>query len=87
MLAQLEVSKTYGQFVPYAAAIYRTFAFADSDFDYTQIDLNLGSAISWSKQGSVYVEYTVQMFSLKNSSADPQNYTSNQFGAGVSYNL
>ena len=75
------VSKVMAPFVPYGGVAYRS---TSGDVgDATQMDATVGSAIAWSEQGAVFVEYTLQSITPKGGSA----YSSGQIGAGVGYTI
>ena len=72
------VSKAIAPLIPYGGIMYRSYS---GDSEGTQLDATLGSAIAWSEQGAVFVEYTLQSITPKGGS----NYSSGQIGAGVGY--
>lgn len=85
----VNVSKLYAPFIPYAGVAYRSTNSSDSTLgsdNYTQIDLTIGTAIAWSKQGAVFVEYTNQAISDATAGFGG-NHTSPQIGAGVGYSF
>ncbi|MDD5382148.1 MAG: hypothetical protein PHH60_00615 [Candidatus Margulisbacteria bacterium] len=81
------VSKVLAPFIPYGALSYKsdTMSAGGTSMDATQIDLTVGTAIAWSTQGAVMLEYTSQQVTPK--AAGSSNYTSAQIAAGVSYAL
>lgn len=80
--AAVGISKLIVPFIPYSGLTYRSTSTSGSAVS-TQIDLTLGSAIAWSTQGAVFVEYTLQSITPNGGTA----YSSNQIGAGVGYSL
>lgn len=82
MLLGVGVSKVIVPFIPYLGIAYRT-ASTDGTEVSTQLDLTLGSAIAWSEQGAVFVEYTNQSITPKGGSV----YTSGQIALGVAYKI
>lgn len=80
ILAGVGVSKMMAPFVPYGGLTYRSTSTGGSTTS-TQLDLTVGSAIAWSAQGAVFVEYTMQSITPNGGSA----YTSGQIGLGVGY--
>ncbi|MBN2058021.1 MAG: hypothetical protein JW782_04440 [Candidatus Saganbacteria bacterium] len=75
------VSKLMAPFIPYGGVAYRS---TSGDVgDATQLDATVGSAIAWSSQGAVFVEYTLQSITPKGGS----NFSSGQIGLGVGYQL
>jgi len=83
MLVGVGISKMMVPFVPYGGLTYRTTA-AGGAQQSTQIDLTVGSAIAWSTQGAVFVEYTLQQMTPAGGGAA---YSSGQMAAGVGYAL
>jgi hypothetical protein len=82
IVAGIGVSKMMVPFIPYAGLTYRGTNYNGFTTG-VQTDLTVGTAIAWSKQGAVLVEYTSQM-------VDPNgaaNYTAGQIAAGVAYLL
>ncbi|MFA5034158.1 MAG: hypothetical protein WC500_00025 [Candidatus Margulisiibacteriota bacterium] len=82
ILAGFGCSKIIIPFVPYAGLMYRSNASGGSTVS-TQLDLTLGTAIAWSRQGAVLLEYTSQSITPNGGSA----YTSGQMAASVTYTL
>ncbi|MDD4179074.1 MAG: hypothetical protein PHH14_03385 [Candidatus Margulisbacteria bacterium] len=76
------VSKVYAPFIPYASVQWQN-AGGDTGLIYTKLDLNIGTAIAWSKQGYVFVEYTSQGIAPSAGG----NYNSGQIAAAVAYIL
>jgi hypothetical protein len=74
------ISKKFIPFIPYAGVMMGTTSAAGVNV--TSLDLTIGSAIAWSKQGAVFVEYTNQGLS-----AAGVNYTSGQIALGVGYTI
>jgi len=85
MLIGVGVSKIMVPFIPYAGLLYRNtnFTTTAAASNSSQIDLTLGSAIAWSMQGAVYVEYTLQSITPSGGSA----YSSGQYALGVGYKI
>jgi len=77
------ISKVIIPFVPYGGLTYKKTSTSGTETS-TQLDLTLGSAIAWSVQGAVYVEYTLQSINDKTGIG---NYSSGQVGIGVGYAL
>lgn len=75
------VSKVIAPFIPYGGIAYRSTGGAIGES--TQIDITAGSAIAWSTQGAVFVEYTLQSITPKGGTA----YSSGQIGIGVGYTI
>jgi len=75
------VSKMIIPFIPYAGVIYRSTTISGGDG--TQIDATVGTAVAWSEQGAVLIEYTLQSITPKGGA----NYSSGQISAGVGYTL
>jgi hypothetical protein len=82
MMAGVGVSKIMAPFVPYGGVAYRSTASSGTNVS-TQLDLTVGSAIAWSTQGAVFVEYTNQSIALNGGA----NYTSGQIGLAVGYTI
>ena len=82
MMIGVGVSKLIVPFIPYGALAYRTDS-ADGNEVSTQLDLTVGSAIAWSTQGAVFVEYTNQSITPKGGDV----YTSGQMALGVGYKI
>ena len=84
MMGGVGVSKMIIPFVPYAALAYRSSAFdvGAGNMDFTQMDITVGTAVAWSTQGAVFVEYTNQAVTGKNT-AVVANHTSGQIAIGV----
>ncbi|MFH1683375.1 MAG: hypothetical protein ABIA67_00685 [Candidatus Margulisiibacteriota bacterium] len=80
--AAVGISKLIVPFIPYGGLTYRRTA-ASGSVTQTQIDLTVGTAIAWSLQGAVFVEYTLQSITPNGGTA----YSSPQIGAGVGYAL
>lgn len=76
------VSKIMAPFVPYGGLTYRSMNSSGTALG-TAIDLSVGTAIAWSMQGAVLVEYTAQSTTPNGGS----NYSSSQIAAGVAYSL
>ena len=75
------VSKTMAPFVPYCGLTYRS---TGGDIGTTtQLDLTVGTAIAWSKQGAVFAEYTMQSITPNVGSA----YTDPQIALAVGYTI
>jgi len=81
--AGLIVSKVLAPFAPYAGVAYRKTTLNSADF-LTQMDLTVGSAIAWSAQGAVLVEYTAQSVTTAVTNV---NYSSGQIAAAVAYKI
>ena len=82
ILVGVGVSKVIVPFIPYGAIAYRKDS-QDSTEVSTQMDITVGSAIAWSMQGAVYVEYTSQSITPNGGN----NYSSGQIAAGVGYKI
>jgi hypothetical protein len=82
IMAGVGVSKIMAPFVPYGGLAYRTTT--SNSVSTPQMDLTIGTAICWSMQGAVLVEYTVQSYSAANGTPA---YSSGQIGASVAYSL
>jgi hypothetical protein len=80
MMAGVGVSKMMAPFIPYGGLAYRSTASGGSTVG-TQLDLTVGSAVAWSTQGAVFVEYTLQSVTPNGGTA----YSSGQIGLGVGY--
>lgn len=78
--AGVGVSKIMAPFIPYCGVMYKSIS---GDSKATAIDATVGSAIAWSEQGAVFVEYTMQSITPDGVA----NYTSSQIGLGVGYHL
>jgi len=77
------VSKVMIPFVPYMGLAYRSQG-GDLNFtEQTSVDVSLGTAIAWSEQGAVLVEYTYQSITPKVGS----NYSSGQGAVAVAYKI
>jgi len=76
------VSKIIIPFIPYGALAYKKNQSGGSDVS-TQLDITLGSAIAWSTQGAVFVEYTNQAITPTGGG----NFTSGQIAIGVGYKI
>ncbi|MBU0630087.1 MAG: hypothetical protein KKC80_04115 [Candidatus Margulisbacteria bacterium] len=77
------VSKVMAPLVPYGAIAYRSNSVSTANSNSTQIDLTIGTAIAWSMQGAVMIEYTMQ-------SITPQaggSYTGSEIAASVAYKI
>jgi hypothetical protein len=85
IMAGLGVSKIFAPLVPYAGATYRsnTLTVSGTNMDSTQLDLTAGTAIAWSQNGAVYIEYTAQSMTPKTGAA----YTQTQIAGGVGYKI
>ena len=68
-------------FVPYGGLTY-VRPLNRRDFS-TQLDLTVGTAIAWSMQGAVFLEYTMQSITPNGGS----NYSSGQIAPGVCYTI
>ena len=82
--ATVGISKLIVPFIPYGGLTYRSTSSGGSQTA-TQIDATIGSAIAWSLQGAVFVEYTLQ--SVQDKTGLIGDYSSGQIGAGVGYTL
>jgi hypothetical protein len=82
IMVGIGVSKIIVPFIPYGALAYRKDS-ADGEEASTQIDITVGSAIAWSTQGAVFVEYTNQSITPKGGDV----YTSGQMALGVGYKI
>src|SRR3989344_2786659 len=82
VMSGLGASKVMIPFVPYGGLVYCKTDYAGSNS--TQTDLTAGTAIAWSTQGAVYVEYTLQSI---NPGGGASTYTANQIGLGVGYKI
>ena len=82
-VAAVGVSKLMVPFIPYGGIAYRktTLNAADSS---TQMDITVGTAIAWSAQGAVLVEYTLQSVTA---AVGNVNYSSGQIAAAVAYKI
>ncbi|HTY13903.1 MAG TPA: hypothetical protein VMD02_06965 [Candidatus Omnitrophota bacterium] len=76
------ISKIIVPFVPYCGILYRSTSSGGTSIS-TQMDLTLGTAVAWSMQGAVLVEYTLQSITPNGGSG----YTSGQIGASVAYTI
>ncbi|MBI5699025.1 hypothetical protein HZC35_01780 [Candidatus Saganbacteria bacterium] len=81
-VAAVGVSKMMIPFIPYGGIAYRKSTLAAANLS-SQMDITVGTAIAWSAQGAVMVEYTVQSVSP----AGGANYSSGQMAAGVAYRI
>ena len=79
----LIVSKVMAPFAPYCGVAYRKTT-ANAADAVTQMDLTVGSAIAWSAQGAVLLEYTVQSITTAVTNV---NYSSGQLAAAVAYKI
>lgn len=80
-------SKVMAPFVPYAGLAYRMEASEGSDTA-TQLDITVGTAIAWSEQGAVLLEYTSQSITDKTSGPmAPGDHTSGQMAIAVAYKI
>ncbi len=77
-------SKIIIPFVPYAGVAYRADSSEGNEVS-TQIDLTVGTAIAWSEQGAVLVEYTSQAITDK--SGGGNDHTSGQIALAVGYKI
>ena len=82
LLAGFGISKIIIPFIPYAGLIYRSTSQSGSS-PLSQIDLTIGSAIAWSKEGAVLAEYTIQSITPNGGT----NYQSGQIGFSVAYKI
>ncbi len=78
--AGVVVSKVMAPFIPYGGFQYKNLTTAGVTT--TSMELTLGSAVAWSEQGAVFVEYTSQ-----SQSAAGANWSQSQIGAGVGYKI
>jgi len=85
ILIGIGVSKLIIPFIPYGALSYRQTKSEGNDVS-TQLDITVGSAVAWSTQGAVFVEYTNQAFTPA-SGTGLGNYTSGQIAIGVGYKI
>ncbi|MDD5594003.1 MAG: hypothetical protein PHG97_04640 [Candidatus Margulisbacteria bacterium] len=87
-LVGLGVSKMMVPFIPYGGVTYRNTnaGFAGGVLDSAQLDITLGTAIAWSTQGAVFVEYTLQSVNPSTASGIA-NHSSGQIGLGVGYKI
>jgi hypothetical protein len=76
------VSKIMAPFCPYAGLGYRSNSSGGAAVS-SQIDLTVGTAMAWSKQGAVLVEYTMQSITPNGGTA----YSAGQISAGVAYTI
>lgn len=76
------VSKIMVPFIPYGGLTYKSTAYAGTT-TMSQIDITVGSAIAWSTQGAVFVEYTSQAITP----TGVGGYTSGQIAGGVGYKI
>ena len=76
------VSKVIVPFVPYGGLTYRKTTSGGADFS-TQLDLTVGTAIAWSQQGAVFLEYSSQAVTPTAGG----NYTNGEFALGVGYSI
>ena len=82
MMVGAGVSKIMAPLVPYGGLTYRSTSSSGTTVA-TQLDLTVGSAIAWSMQGAVLVEYTMQSITPNGGTA----YSSGQIGLGVAYKI
>lgn len=82
MLVGVGVSKVMVPFIPYGGLTYRSNSSSGTTTS-TQIDLTAATAIAWSQQGAVFLEYTLQSITPNGAA----NYTSGQIGLGVGYSI
>ncbi|MEA3493852.1 MAG: hypothetical protein U9R38_05650 [Candidatus Margulisiibacteriota bacterium] len=82
MMLGIGVSKIMAPFIPYGGVAYRKTASNGTDAS-TQLDGTIGSAIAWSKQGAIFIEYTLQSITLTGGT----NYSSGQIALGVGYKI
>lgn len=75
------VSKMMVPFIPYGGLGYKNTAYGAATM--TEMDITVGSAIAWSTQGAVFVEYTSQAITPNVGSA----FTSGQVAGGVGYKI
>ena len=78
------VSKIMVPFIPYLGISYKETKQYSDEFA-TQTDITLGTAIAWSMQGAVFVEYTSQAIQDKMGGVGDHN--SGQMALGVAYSL
>lgn len=83
LLLAIGISKIMVPFIPYAGIDYRAISYNASNLE-NHLDLTIGTAIAWSMQGAVLVEYSRQSITPTNGSG---NYTSGQIAAGVAYKI
>ena len=76
------VSRMIVPFIPYGGLTYKSTSYAGATA-MTQMDITVGSAIAWSTQGAVFVEYTSQAITPTLGSA----FTSGQIAGGVGYKI
>jgi len=88
LLVGIGVSKMMVPFIPYGGLSYRSTnaGLAGGVADSTQIDVTIGSAIAWSAQGAVFVEYTLQSIT-PSSASGISNHSSGQIALGVGYTI
>jgi len=82
MLVGVGVSKIIAPFAPYSGFTYRSTSQSGNAVS-SQMDLTVGTALAWSMQGAVLVEYTMQSITPNGGSA----YTSNELALGVAYKI
>lgn len=80
LIAGLGISKMMVPFIPYGGLVYRSTTAGGAAVG-AQLDLTVGTAIAWSTQGAVFVEYTSQSITPNGGTA----YASPQIGIGVGY--
>ena len=81
------VSKVLVPFIPYLSLTYRQQV-VESQEQHTTFEITLGTAIAWSKDGAVFIEYSSTNVT-PNKDWDPlaSDYTMGQFAAGVGFHL
>ncbi|MFA6170484.1 MAG: hypothetical protein WCW67_05155 [Candidatus Margulisiibacteriota bacterium] len=83
MMIGVGVSKIMAPFVPYGAIAYRSTNVSTANSNSTQLDLTVGTAIAWSMQGAVMIEYSMQSITPQAGSS----YTGGEIAASVAYRL
>jgi len=76
------ISKIMAPFIPYGGVAYRSMNSSGTDLG-TALNLTVGSAIAWSQQGAVMLEYNM----VSNSPKGAGSYTNNQIAAGIAYKI
>lgn len=82
IMVGLGVSKVLAPLAPYAGVAYRSNT-ASSGGNLAQMDLTVGTAVAWSADGAVYLEYTMQSMTPDGGTA----YTQGQMAVGVGYRI
>jgi len=77
----LGASKVMIPFIPYCGLAYRSSG--GEITEQTQFDITVGTAIAWSEQGAVFVEYTAQSITPTGGT----NYSSGQVAGAVAYKI